>query len=291
MTLKLPILSMMAVLLSPCVARTQTPGSTDLAPPMQWPVSDVVYAVDVPTTASTQQSPPFLDDAWHFTLALPLWIPGADGTLSILGREVSPDVGVGETESNLDGRFNFGIALHAEARRNRFAVFGDVMYADIRIKHTDDLFDSEASIRGVIGEAGVAYSLFAPEKTGFGAFRLDVMGGVRVSGLRLGVETPSFSGTENATIYDPFVGLRGELGLTPWLSLQARGDVGGFGINAWSTCDMSYNLQVGLDFKPADWCDIIVGYRFLKYEFAEHPDVLEFNATLSGPFVMFQLNL
>jgi len=87
----------------------------------------------------------------------------------------------------------------------------------------------------------VFYTVVAPPpgKRGWGAVRIDALGGLRLSELELGIHGDRFNGSTSRTIYDPYVGARLTLGLTDWLSFKARGDVGGFGIEAWPTVSLA----------------------------------------------------
>jgi hypothetical protein len=84
--------------------------------------------------------------------------------------------------------------------------------------------------------------------------------------------------------------VRAEFGVTDWLSLKARADVGGFGIDSWPTSDMSYNISTGVEFHLAACCDLELGYRWLTYEFVRDPNFAEFDATLRGPYLSLRFN-
>ncbi len=224
------------------------------------------------------------DDGWQLSLGIPIWIPGIEGDLVIRGNELSPDQGTDDVIDILDERLNFALALHFEASKGRFGFFVDVLYADLRAEGTQGLTDAEAYLKGLIGEAAVFYTLVEPTTSRkFGTFQLDALGGVRVTSLKIGIDGDTADVSVNHTLYDPMVGARMELGLTEWLSLKARGDIGGFGISSWNTSDFSYNIDAGLAFYLGETFEIDLGYRWLKYDFVS--DDSSFDATLHGPYV------
>jgi opacity protein-like surface antigen len=108
--------------------------------------------------------------------------------------------------------------------------------------------------------------------------------------MKLGIHDDVNDLSTTITLYDPIVGTRMELGLTKWLSAKARGDVGGFGINAWDTSDLEFNVEAGLEFHLARWFDMGVGYRWLNYDFVTDSGNSSFDATLSGPVVELRFN-
>jgi opacity protein-like surface antigen len=228
---------------------------------------------------------------WEFSLSIPIWIPAVDGDVTVRGRAISVDQDTSDVVDLFDSHLNGAFALHFEAERDRFGMLVDLMWVDLEARGTRGKTDATANLEGFIGELGAFYTIVAPaKKRGWGAFRLDALGGVRVSSLEFGINGNTFDASVHRTIYDPYIGLRLELGLTEWLSLKARGDVGGFGIEAWPTSDLSYNVDAGLEFHLAEWCDLGLGYRFLTYEFDGNAHDSKFDATLSGPVVTLKFN-
>jgi len=258
------------------VATEQTPGT----PPPTDP------AVDVPPHKAADE------DRWRLSLAIPVWLVGVDGDLNVRGHKISGDQDTADDVDELfDSRLNGAMALHFEAQKSRFGLLLDGMYLDRSIRGTEGATDAEATLLGYIGEVGGIYTVIppAPGKRGWGMLRLDALVGLRISGLELGVETDTFSGDVSDTYYDPYVGGRVEVGLTNWLSAKARGDVGGFGIDAWNTSQFSYNVDTGLEFHFTRWFDLGLGYRWLSYDI-DLGSESSLNATLSGPVVELKFN-
>ncbi|MEZ0266152.1 MAG: hypothetical protein ACAI43_15590 [Phycisphaerae bacterium] len=275
--MKHPALAMF-VLASSLAASGETPTSSA----MPWPSVPLTLAA----MPAGEAKPAAGGDRFELTLSFPLWLPTVDGDLTIRGRELDLSQDVGDSLDVFTGHVNAVLPIHVEARRDRVGVLLDVMYFDLRANGTADRTDAEGKLRAFIGELGLFYTVVAPQKPrGWGAFRLDVLGGVRVSVLELGIESDSAAGdaSTDRTVYDPYVGARLELGLTDWLSFNARADVGGFGIDAWPTSDLCYNLEAGLEFRLGTCCALGVGYRLMSYEFDADAPGSSLDTTLQGP--------
>jgi opacity protein-like surface antigen len=245
-----------------------------------------------PATGTSPQ-PAADEDRWKLTFSVPIWLAGADGDLSVRGHHLSADQDTADDVDELfDSRLNGALALHSEAQRSRFGLLVDAMYLDRSVQGTADATDAEATLRGFIGEVAGIYTLVppAPGKRGWGMVRVDALGGVRVSSLELGFDSDTFDGDVSRTFFDPYVGARAEVGLTNWLSVKVRGDVGGFGIDAWHTSDFSWNVDTGLEFHLTRWFDIGLGYRWLDYDLNFGSDS-SLDVTLSGPIVEVKFNL
>jgi hypothetical protein len=243
-------------------------------------------------TPATAPSQAVADDRWEFRVSVPLWLPAVDGDVTVRGNDLSMSQDTGDTFDTFDSHLNGAFLLHFEAERNRLGALVDLMYLDVRAEGTGDVVDATGSLRGFVGELGGFYAVVKPPpaKKGWGMVEVDVLGGVRVSALEFGIHGDGFGGSVNRTIYDPFVGARVELGLLDWLSLKARGDVGGFGIDAWPTSRFSFNAAVGPEFHIAKWFDVGMGYRWLSYDFEGNAADSSFDATLEGPFVALTFN-
>ena len=233
-------------------------------------------------------------DDWHLRLAIPIWLPGTSGTLTVLGHELTPSEDPGDINL-FASHVSFAATLHAEAEKDRFGLFMDSMYLDVRAEPTGPFgLPAEASEKAFIGELGGFYTLQAPQPhaTGWGTFRADVLGGVRVTWLELGMETTVFSGTSAHTVVDPIVGARMQLGITDWLDYKLRGDVGGFGLSPGTTSTFAWNIDTGVEFHLSRLIDLDLGYRWLDYDFSWGPDSnpTGLDARLDGPYLTLQFS-
>ena len=270
----------------PAEGQTLTPVT-----PAQVPAT-VPAPADDPAAVAFPESTTSADDGWNFSLSVPIWLAGVDGDLTVNGNDFSADEDTADdVDEFLDSGLNGAFAMHFEAERNRFGLLVDTMYLSRTAEGTLEATDAEASVQGFVGELGAFYTVVAPaaDKRGWGMFRVDALGGLRVSALELGIDSDAFEDEVSRTFYDPFVGARVEVGLTEWLSFKVRGDVGGFGIDAWNTSDFAYNIDTALEFHLATWFDLGLGYRWLNYDLEFGSDS-NLDATLSGPVVELKFN-
>jgi hypothetical protein len=291
------LLSIATLAISSSPAWGQTLSRQTLAPLSlaEIPEAEVAPATTEPAPApAPSESPQAIEaDRWRFSLSVPIWIVGVDGSVSVHGHEFTGDQSTGDDIDELfDSRLNGALALHFEAAKDRFGLLADLMYLDRSVQGTLEATNAEGSLRGFIGELGAFYTVVPPapdKQRGWGMFRLDALGGVRISGLEFGIDSAAFNGAVHRTFYDPYVGARAEVGLLNWLSVKVRGDIGGFGIEAWPSSDLSWNVDTSLAFHIASWFDLGLGYRWLDYDF-RGPSDSSLNATLSGPIIELRFN-
>jgi hypothetical protein len=79
-----------------------------------------------PYTTSKEVAPPTItsSEPWQFTIAVPGWMAGMDGTIGVRGVNADIDVGFDEILQHLDMIF----AARAEAQKGPFGIFGEVFY-------------------------------------------------------------------------------------------------------------------------------------------------------------------
>src|SRR6266487_1409988 len=63
-------------------------------------------------------------EPWQFTIAVPGWMAGMDGTIGVRGVNADIDIGLDEILQHLDMIF----AARAEAQKGPFGIFGEVIY-------------------------------------------------------------------------------------------------------------------------------------------------------------------
>jgi hypothetical protein len=149
-----------------------------------------------------------------------------------------------------------------------------------------------ADFDAFIGEIGPFYTVYSADHLGGlkTPARLDAIGGLRVTSIRVNVETENLGSTEQSkTLHDPFIGMRGEVGLLHWLSMKGRGDVGGFDMIEGESCQLTWNASAAASFHLARWFNVDAGYKWLHYDFEDGSGRSRFgiDATLHGPYVEF----
>jgi hypothetical protein len=91
-------------------------------------LTSLLFAGPEPYT-SKEAAPPTItqSEPWQFTLAVPGWMAGMDGTIGVRGINADIDVGLDEILQHLDMIF----AARAEAQKGPFGIYGEVIYVGL----------------------------------------------------------------------------------------------------------------------------------------------------------------
>lgn len=236
----------------------------------------------------TPSEPALAADSWQFSFYTYLWVPATDGSITVRGRTSDVDVSVSDTLDGVLDNFQLALTGHVEARRNRFSIFGDVMY--IALENDVErrvLGPGEFEVREGFFEAGVSYAV-VDNPIGDNQsrrFRLEPLAGARVYYLdqELTFDDVGVDVDDDQLWIDGFVGLRSTVDLAERATLFGRFDIGGGG------SDLAWNAVLGLDVKLGKNKRIALtgGYRWLDidYENGEGTSKFEFDVLMHGPFV------
>jgi len=198
-------------------------------------------------------------DKWEWDITPYLWAVGMKGDLSVSDQTDKIDVGFTDILKNI----KIGGMLHAEARKGRWAIMADFLYAKLKqdIKNpggnNDILVGSELDLKieQTLIELGGAYT-FAKVNS----FKLEVIFGARYFDLSTDIKgvdgiSSVFSHFEENFI-DPFVGLRF---VNYWnkFGLLGRFDFGGFGVGS----EISYKYNLGVGYKFSRLFELMLAYE------------------------------
>jgi uncharacterized protein YaiE (UPF0345 family) len=225
------------------------------------------------------------DDAWHLSVAPYLWFPGIHGTVGANGRTVSIHASVGDLLSN----FRFGLMGAVEARRKRLLLPLDMVWVRIG----DDKALPFSNLMATTAEMKGSQFILSP-KVGFrlldqGKFKVDALTGFRYWHFGENLEFPpsnrnlDLSASQNWV--DPVVGGRIAMTLSPKLSVNILGDVGGWGAKA----QLEYQVTglLGYRIKP-NW-SLAAGYRYLYVDYRSGGSIV--NIAMSGALLGVTVNL
>lgn len=232
-------------------------------------------------------------DQWRISFMSYLWVPAMEGTLTARGRSADVNVSVGDSFENLVDNFKFAITGHLEARKDRFVLFGDVMY----LATEDDvdrrfLGDGDVDVSQGFFEAGVAYAVIDNPINDDDArrFRIEPLAGVRLYYLDMEVNFDALSrnpGRDEMWV-DGFIGVRTTVDLAERLTAFARFDIGAGG------SDLAWNAILGLDahLGKHNRLSLVGGYRWfdVDYQDGSGDDKFEFDVLMHGPFLGIGLN-
>src|SRR5690242_12844425 len=73
-----------------------------------------------------ETAPPSItqSEPWQFTIAVPGWMAGMDGTIGVRGVNANIDIGFDQILQHLDMTF----AARAQAQKGPFGIYGEVLY-------------------------------------------------------------------------------------------------------------------------------------------------------------------
>ncbi|MFW8645317.1 hypothetical protein ACOJBO_35365 [Rhizobium beringeri] len=215
---------------------------------------------------------------WTFTVAPYFWMAGISGDIAQFGLpEVHIDSDFDDILQNLD----FAFMAAAEARYDRFSIFGDIIYTKLGADANTPLgilADSvDVTSKTFAGLLGVGYSVLEDQSG-----HLDVVGGIRVWSVDTNI---SFNGgilggveqDDSATWVDGLVGVRGNYFFTPEIYLTGWGLVGAGG------ADLDWDVALALGYKFTDTISAVAGYRALGVDYDN--DGFVFDVVQRGPIL------
>jgi hypothetical protein len=258
----------------------------------------VAAVIFVPLGAEAQTG----DGRWTFSVTPYLWLPNIDGTLKYNvppGAGGGPEVKVGPNDY-LEA-LSFAMMISGEARRNRWAVFTDLIYLDFSSEKssvkTIDFGGSSvssgvnvstsSSLSGTVWTLGGGYAALTGRP-----LALDVFGGLRYFSLKAstdwqlaaavtgpgGGQTFPRAGSisESLDLWDGIVGVKGRVGIgsSNW-SIPYYLDLG------TGSSSLTWQGILGAAYSYAAWGEVTLVYRHLYYD--QKDDKLLQDMRFSGP--------
>lgn len=242
--------------------------------------------------ATTEHQPPALAEPtkdWTLAITPYIWIPGQDGRVTVKNTTVDVDLSVADTFDTIVDDFNAGLCLHAEFSRERFTIFGDVMYLRLETQdvRTDAGLVDVQQAQGIF-ELGAAYAVIDRSVgTGKMRWKLEPLVGMRVHYFtgELNIEGPDNDRDSDRTWVDGFVGLRTRFSFNDTIALVANGNIGA------GESDFTWSALAAAEISFTPRASLMLGYRALDddYSTGEGDDRFVYDVLLHGPFVAFTL--
>lgn len=243
----------------------------------QEPAGQTAVAASASDTKKQLRTPN--PDEWWFEVAPYLWASAIKTEADIGDVSAETDMDFGDVLDVLDG----AIMLHAEAHRNQWGIFMDLMYS--KISDDEDIGpqgggEIEVEMKETIAELGGSYR-FGQKKLTF-----DVLFGARALFLSTDIEITGASGGDadedsNLNYFGPLVGGRLMYHFTPRWYTSLRIDGSGFTLDDhWTANGIAF---VGYRF--TNLFSMALGYRYMILDFED--DDLEVEQTLQGPVIGF----
>jgi hypothetical protein len=225
--------------------------------------------------------PAAAQDGWTFAVSPYVWVPGINTSLDTDFGRLDSSKSNAATLSDLDFAFMGAV----EARRGRFGLIGDLIYAKIS--------EDQDTPFGVLFD-GVEVTTRVTAATGYAFYRayeddhlsIDLLGGARWYDLKIDVDfdeglLPGQDREAHSDWWDGVVGLRGRGNFNErWFS-TALIDVGGFDPEN----DFTWQVLATVGYQFNDAWSAQGGWRYLdiEKEISDQPVQVE----LDGPIVGF----
>jgi hypothetical protein len=228
------------------------------------------------------------DDGWRFTITPFIWLPSISGSMKL---EPPPGFGSGKVNTGPDDYLedlDFVGMLDLQVQKGRWTLLADVIYADLSGNDTAQFpgvpgsgewtVDADWDLQALVLEGAVAYSVYRDNYLNF-----DLLGGVRYAGidgkvdldivgpLPAFVSSRTFSKTQS--FVDPIVGFKGKFELGKKWYLPYYFDIGGFSVDS----DVTLQAFAGIGYRFCDWFSMLLGYRYLYYDFGDSKLVKDLN--------------
>jgi hypothetical protein len=224
------------------------------------------------------------DDDWRFTIAPFLWCASLDAKLRVGNLTTTASPSFDDLLKNLDLA---GMA-HLEAAKGRWMLFSDLVYMDLRSDdHGGPLGISSIDVRlqEYVGSLNLGYRVLDVPLDATHAdgprLRIDGYGGVRYTWYKATVN-PFNGATQSDSLdwWDPLVGVRTTLVVTPKFNLVGRYDFGGWSVGSART----WFLFGGAEWMAFDSVAIGAGYAAF-YQDYYGSNGFHLDQTVQGPVI------
>ena len=243
------------------------------------------------------QEPPGLSDEWEIRLMPYVWMPSMDADVTVNGLSGSVDVSFGDI---LDDYLDFALMGRVEVWKGKWGFTFDGVYFDLgmdeEFKGTRSAtsFDLDIDFKLGMADFGLAYRLLEQVSVRNPQSKIifEPYGGLRYAYLKqkadlnidiIGLGPPGITLGKSEDWVEPFIGARIICDLTDKVSLNVRGDAGGFGIGSASR--LTWNFIAGIDYKLSKNVSLDAGYRILDIDYSRGSgsDKFAADAKIEGP--------
>jgi hypothetical protein len=238
-------------------------------------------------------SPEAAPSPWQLDVLPYAWVTGMYGSLDVSGHRVSIDVTESDVLNLLFDGNAFSGAGYFGLSYGRFSVFSDTIggYAEVRVNEEIPTQLCNLSVRAkdktkfVIGDVGFGYRLgewTLPHRQR--PIMLGVYVGARYMYLSSELDATAGIGTvrRSANVFDsvawadPLMGVRWSVPLLDWVSLDFRGDIGGFGASSDLIWGLASTTRVWLPWEPFSTRPYVAaGYRVVAFDRSNSDDRVE----------------
>jgi hypothetical protein len=238
-----------------------------------------IMVASLPLVGQAAQGQDLDTDRWQLSVTPYGWLAGLQGDVKVRDTTVHVDVPFHDILDALD----FTAMVHIEAQKGRWGLLSDVMYLAVSTSKDLNIVDAQLDQDMWIVEFGGFYRLADWSGSSRLSMSVDALIGGRYWNMDADLDIGPLSRNSNADWIDPFIGLRWIGRLTDWLSLYARGDIGGFGVYD-DASRLTWNADGGAAFNLSKSVALLAGYRALNIDRPERHN-LDADLTILGPEV------
>lgn len=222
---------------------------------------------------ATAQAPPQAT-GWQFEIAPYLWASGVKGTIGVLGQTADVDISFSEILENLD----FALMFPAELRKGLWGIGGELIY----LKVSKSAAVAQAPSTSIEFEESQLLLELSPRYRVLARriWKVDALAGVRFMSLDPTLTIgPDVELGKRRSWADPIVGTRVIADLAPRWLVQARADIGGFGVGS----DFTWQGVLFGRYRISDHVAVAAGYRYLDVDFEDTDDEFLYDVAMHGP--------
>jgi hypothetical protein len=226
-------------------------------------------------------------DGWQVNVTGFAWLASIGGHTTVRGNEAKASAKFTEIIDKVS-TIPISLMSQIDIRKEDWGVFVSPIYMRLGFNPSNRLFNADVTTENLYLEWGgfyrVMHGSFKPDTDGWN-WSVEVLGGARYTQLSVDASFErGFSEGGTHSWVDPFIGLRGRVGLGRDFELGWRGDIGGF--NVGSTFSWNVQAQIGYKFalfgRPAI---AFAGYKALSQDYTSGNgnERFRWNTVMYGP--------
>lgn len=231
---------------------------------------------------SLSAAPAWSDD-WVWSITPYVW--GISADLDTELEEPPPGTAPGAEMSDLLDKFDFGIQLHLEGRKDRFGFLVDYTNLQLSDRVTRRNLEIDTDSETNLLEAAGVFALFE------GDARTELMAGIRALDVeleleieRIGAIGPGLVVSGEETLIDAMIGIRYLRPLSEKWNLALRGDI------ASGDTDFSWNVSATVGRRFGERSSLILSYRYLNVAFEDEDDLVNPELAIYGPQIGYMFH-
>ena len=225
---------------------------------------------------------------WQGRLIPYMWLSEMYGEVTVRNRTADVGINTRELLDILEHNTHMAALGRVELQRERLGLLFDGYYVYAGLGQSLERIDFSSNFRMAILELALTYELEGlAEKLHLPCgSRLDLLAGGRYwlleGGLTVTGQGPlglTASADGDRDWVDPIIGGRIRVPVSELLTLQVRGDVGGFGWGRAS--DFTWNVEAVVEYRCSCNCALWLGYRVLDVD--QQIDEFGYDMNIRGP--------